>query len=336
MANQKSGIRVMPMQQDNFLPRQDQQALADDSGNGFDPRYLAAKKTIDDRALNHHVWETLRQALPQRTGYEPINILEIGAGIGSMLERMVDRELLIGPVTYMATDCDPGQLRAARTYLAHWAKRRGHDLTWSGAHRARLSSARVDIALALEAVSAEELADGPDAQDPFHLLAAHAVLDLVDFPAVLPQLFSRLTKNGLAYFTCNFDGETIFLPEYHGEEEIMRLYHASMEERLTGASHTGRRLMTFLQAPGLELLAAGSSDWLIHPRNRRYTRDEAFFLHALVETVAAELTKKPRPPSGSADLATWARWRHRQIETGELSLLARHIDLLARRQPDLP
>ncbi len=324
------------MQQDNFLPRQNQQAPADDSGSGFDPRYLAAKKTIDDRALNHHVWETLRQALPQNTGNEPMNILEIGAGIGTMLERMVDRELLTGPVTYMATDSDPGQLRAARNYLVHWAKKRGHVLTWSGAHRARLSSTRADIALVLEPASAEELADCPDSQGPFHLLVAHAVLDLVDFPAVLPRLFTRLTKNGLAYFTCNFDGETIFLPECHGEEAIMKLYHASMEARLLGASHTGRRLMTFLQAPGMELLAAGSSDWLVHPRNRRYTRDEAFFLHALVETVAGELTTKPRSPSGSADIATWARWRHRQIEIGELSLLARHLDLLARRRPTLP
>ena len=29
--------------------------------DGFYPRYLAAKKGIDDRALNRHVWETLRR-----------------------------------------------------------------------------------------------------------------------------------------------------------------------------------------------------------------------------------------------------------------------------------
>ena len=35
----------------------------DKTANSFHPGYLAAKKSIDDRALNHHVWGTLRQAL---------------------------------------------------------------------------------------------------------------------------------------------------------------------------------------------------------------------------------------------------------------------------------
>jgi hypothetical protein len=61
------------MQQDNYLNSQNHQAVADETGNRFDPRYLAAKKTIDDRALNQHVWETLLQVLPQTTDHARTN-----------------------------------------------------------------------------------------------------------------------------------------------------------------------------------------------------------------------------------------------------------------------
>jgi hypothetical protein len=252
-----------------------------------------------------------------------------------MLERIVDRELVTGPVTYIATDSDPCQLRAARQYLARWAEKKGHSLSWSGEHRGRLSTAKADISLTLELAGAEELADRPDSPGSFHLMIAHAVLDLIDFPTLLPRLLARLTANGLAYFTCNFDGETAFLPECEGDEEIIKHYHASMEARLPGASRTGRRLLTFLQRPGLELLAAGSSDWIIHPRERRYLPDETFFLHAIIATVARELAKNNSPPSCLANPDNWARARHRQVDAGELSFLARHLDLLARRLPSL-
>jgi hypothetical protein len=159
------------------------------------------------------------------------------------------------------------------------------------------------------------------------------VLDLIDLPAVLPGLLMQLTSNGLAYFTCNFDGGTLFLPEFPGgeEQEILSRYHASMEARRTGASSTGRRLLGMLQNPGLELLAAGSSDWLVHPRNLGYSEDEVVFLHALIAGVERELAVKsgPAPPG----LAAWARTRHRQVEVGVLTFLARNLDLLARRLP---
>jgi SAM-dependent methyltransferase len=319
------------MPKDNFSSPPKPPAVAEHIQNAFNPRYLAAKKAIDDRALNHQVWETLRLALAQTPGPEPLKILEIGAGIGTMLARVVERGLLTGPAVYVATDSDPDQLRAARQELSQWARMRGEALSWSSEHQGRLRTADADVAVVLDPASAQELADQPDGLGPFDLLIAHAVLDLVDFPALLPRLLRRLKANGLAYLTCNFDGDTVFLPEYHGEQEILRQYHASMEARLAGASHTGRRLLTWLQRPGLELLAAGSSDWVIHPRNAGYRVEESFFLHALVETIEQELAKHSPPPG----LAAWARLRHRQVEFGELSLLARHLDLLARRQGPL-
>ena len=52
-------------------------------------RYLAAKKSVDDRALNGQVWQHLVAALPRATPQLPLRILEVGAGIGSMVERLL-------------------------------------------------------------------------------------------------------------------------------------------------------------------------------------------------------------------------------------------------------
>jgi SAM-dependent methyltransferase len=309
-------------------PNQNHSAAVDITGNDFYPRYLAAKKSIDDRASNRHVWETLRQALAQTPGREPLHILEIGAGIGTMFQRVMEQGLLSGPATYVLSDSDPGQLSEARKYLSKWAQSQDRTLTWSGVNHGRLRSAGTEVFIELIPAGAQELADPSGAPGPFHLLMAHAVLDLLDFPAILPGILQRLAQNGLAYFTCNFDGETLFLPEWDGEEKIMQGYHDAMEARLSGASRTGRRLLSFIQRPGLELLAAGSSDWVIHPRNAGYSDDERFFLHAIIETVERELSQKNILPG----LAAWARLRHRQVGDGRLSFLARHIDLLARRR----
>ncbi len=329
------------MQKNNHITSQNCQRITDETALSFDPRYLAAKKSIDDRALNHHVWETLRQTLPRITGNKPLHILEIGSGIGTMFERIIDSGLLTGPATYLATDNDPGQLRAAQEYLSQWAKQRNQTFSWADEHHGRLSTENAEISITLQQTRAEELAERAESLGPYHLIIAHAVLDLIDFPVVLPQILSGLAHNGLTYFTCNFDGETVFLPECAADKEIVNRYHASMESRLTGASHTGRRLLTFLQGPGFEILAAGSSDWVIHPRGQGYSSDESFFLHAIIETVAKELSKTAQPRNAPEELsnfpnidnlANWAHLRHRQVENGELSFLARHLDLLVQCQ----
>jgi hypothetical protein len=306
------------------------------TGNCFNGRYLAAKKGIDDRALNRHVWDTLRAILPRQGGPAPLKILEIGAGIGTMLTRVIDWGLLTGPATYVISDCEEVHLLAARDYLAEWATRQGHTLSWQDQRHGRLQTAGAEVALVLVVAGAEELAADADRLGLFDLLLAHAVLDLLDFPVLLPRLMRRLDEGGLAYLTCNFDGDTVFLPEYDGEEEqeILRLYHASMDSRRPGACRTGRRLLTLLQGPGLELLAAGSSDWLVHPRNRQYREGEEFFLQAILATVEQELAGKngPSPPG----LGAWSGLRHRQLLAGELTFFARHLDLLARRCPQRP
>jgi hypothetical protein len=47
------------------------------------PHYLLSKQSVDDRALNRNVLDSLKANLRAA----PIRIIEVGAGIGTMLAR---------------------------------------------------------------------------------------------------------------------------------------------------------------------------------------------------------------------------------------------------------
>jgi hypothetical protein len=49
-------------------------------------RYLAAKTTVDDRALNRHVLAELCRLMPAGAP----QVLEVGAGLGTMVARLMD------------------------------------------------------------------------------------------------------------------------------------------------------------------------------------------------------------------------------------------------------
>ena len=297
-------------------------------GEGFANRYLAAKKMIDDRACSGYVWDILQRVFAETTAGELPRILEVGAGIGTMVERIVERGLLPAGGHYLATDQSAASLQAVPNTLTRWSPSRSSSWHWPREGQGVLTEGDRELTLTLEQVSIEELALRAKPSAPFHLLIAHAILDLVDFSTLLPKLSVQLTSPGLLLLTCNFDGETLFFPNYPGgdEEEILRRYHASMEARVNGASHCGRRLLAFLLKEGYEVLAAGASDWIIHPHGLGYAAEDAFFLHTLVETVTQELASNA-PPQG---LRAWSNIRHQQIEAGELTCMARHLDLLAR------
>jgi SAM-dependent methyltransferase len=280
-------------------------------------RYLAAKKTVDDRALNRAVLAELRARLPERA----LRILEIGAGLGTMVARLLEWQV-VGAGEYTLLDVDPRLLRDSRAWLFAWAAERGvpaeplPDGLLLGELRVRL----------VEAELGDHLETG-DAQ-PVDLLIANAVLDLVDVPAVLPGLFRLLVPGGAYWFTVNFDGESIFEPGHPDDDAVLGDYHRSMDERVrygrpAGESRTGRHLFTHLRAAGAPPLASGSSDWVVHAGpDGRYPDDEAAFLDCILQTVQDALADRVDP----AVLAGWIAARRRQLAAGELLYIAHQLD----------
>jgi len=295
-------------------------------------RYLAAKKGVDDRALNRNVRETLTGYLLERRGPSPCRVLEVGCGIGAMLERLLDWGVF-GEAAYRGIDINPEVIGEARLRLPRYAAARGADLTIE-AGRFMFQKERQSVLVDFEAVDLFHfLAREPGRK--WDLLLAHAFLDLVDLSATLPDLLALLDSGGLCYFTLNFDGATIFEPtlDLELDRQIERLYHRTMDDRRingrpSGDSLTGRRLLGRLQAMGVQVLAAGSSDWVVFAGKTGYSGDEAYFLHFIIHTIGQAL--QGHPEIDPARLEDWLKERHSQIIRGELIYIAHQLDVLGQ------
>jgi SAM-dependent methyltransferase len=296
-------------------------------------RYLSAKKSVDDRALNRPVWGCLAQALPPGTPEQPLRVLEIGAGIGTMVERAVDWGLF-QHARYQAIDSQPANIQAARQRLLTWGSAKGMSIR-EAPQGMSLQGEGQSVDLLLEAVDVFDLLRRENVARQYDLLIAHAFLDLIDIPTLLPRLFDLLAPGGCFYFSVNFDGLTLLEPVIDPDldEQILSCYHRTMDERVvagrrSGHSRTGRRLFANLRDAGAEILAAGASDWVVFAGPTGYPADEAYFLHFILYTIHQALADHPDLDPGQ--LAAWSASRHAQVESGELVYIAHQIDFCGR------
>ncbi len=218
-------------------------------------RYLAAKKTVDDRALNRRVWDRMILG----AAHPPPRVLELGGGIGTMVER-VAADGRLSPRSWTLVDSQPALVEEARRRLA-------------GAHA---------FALELVASGLDEYA--ASAFVPFDLVVANAFLDLFDTTEALKTIRGLCRPSGHFLFSMTFDGLTALEPEIDADldRQIIELYHRTMDERIvngkrSGDSRCGRHLLTLLPRCGYRVVEAGPSDWIVHPRDGEYQADERYY-----------------------------------------------------------
>lgn len=280
-------------------------------------RYLSAKKTVDDRAVNVHVWNTLARSLPAASPNRFLRVLEVGAGIGTMVERALEHKL-VKYACYTAVDEQADNIAEMR-------------------RRVPFSVCHDDAQFAVDAQVADalEFAARAEHRGAWDVLIAHAVLDLLDLSSALPLLLSCLRPGGLFYFSIVFDGATILQPEIDPvfDAHVESLYHRTMDERVakgrpSGDSQTGRHLFGHLRRAGAEVLAAGSSDWVVFAGPSGYPHDEAYFLHFIINTIHEAL--HGHPLLDTTRFASWIAERHAQIGRGELVYTAHQLDVVGR------
>jgi SAM-dependent methyltransferase len=299
-------------------------------------RYLAAKKGVDDHALNRRVLHELETALTNSDRALPLDVLEVGAGIGTMLERLAGWGILKN-AHYEAIDIEPGLIGEAARLVPLRARDHGFiivaDPDPGCAFCLERDGARISVRF--EVVDLHRFIKRERGRHNRDLLIAHAFLDLVDLSRILPGLISLTKPGGLLSLTLNFDGLTILEPPVDAvfDGEIVALYHQSMDSRViagqpSGDSRTGRHLLTRLRELGVEILAAGSSDWVVFPGSGGYSGDEAYFLHFIVNLI--EVSLKGHPCLDPDRFSRWIGIRHSQIERCEMVLIAHQIDLLGR------
>lgn len=292
------------------------------------PRYLLSKQTVDERALNRHVYETLASALSVNPLSSPLRIIEVGAGVGTMPARLLRRGLL-NHAEYVLVDEQTENIAYASDWLPRWGTEHGLRVERPAPDRLRVFDDARDVQISL---AQADVFDFIRAQPPkADLLIAHAFLDLLPMPASLAGLFSLLKPGGLAWLTLNFDGVTTLEPSLDPalDEKIEQLYHRTMDTRPTGGdSRSGRHLFGHLRQAGAQILAAGSSDWLVFPQAGRYPDDEAYFLGFILHFFESSLAGHPELDPTA--FAGWLALRRAQLERAELVYIAHQVDFLVR------
>ena len=287
------------------------------------PHYLLSKQSVDDRALNRVVLDALRANLPT----EPIRIIEVGAGIGTMLKRLVRWDIILKAEVVLVDEMAEN-IGYARAWIPQWAGEAGLGVERGGQDSLRVFDQTREIRIRFERADVFDFIQKENA--PADLLIAHAFLDLLPMPESLPNLFS-LTRS-LAWLTINFDGVTTFEPTIDTalDTRIEQLYHATMDARPTGGdSRAGRRLFGHLRSVSADILAAGASDWVVHALNGEYPADEKYFLQFILHFF--EKSMIGHPALDAPAFADWLAERRAQIESGELVYIAHQMDFLVKR-----
>ena len=306
--------------------------------------YLTAKRTVDDRALNRRVWDRFAAELTAtaRATDRPLRIVEIGTGVGSMVARLAEWEALPGTVSYRAIDVDEACVTAASERVPDWLDAAGYEVEAAGrdggptdTHRFTATRAATDTRLevSFERADARAITDEADA------VIAAAFLDIVDVDRLLCALRDVLRDGGILYAPCTYDGATHFSPAHPSDDRIETLYHRHMDEirELPGGSRAGRDVLERAPEHGYDVTAVGGGDWVVRPREdtlAAYPDAEGAFLDHLLETMDGALAEYPDETLDPAVRREWVDARREQRSRGALTLIAHHLDLLARVEPD--
>lgn len=292
-------------------------------------RYLLAKRTVDDRALDRRLIGTLRERLAARAADSdgPLRVVELGAGIGTMLTRFVDWEVLpAGEIRYTAVDIKPENVAHIPDYLRDWAADRAVSVAEdplvvdSGDRRVRV-----------DAVQAEAVAyaDGNGSDDGgCDLLVGAALLDILDRDG-LSTLLGTLSPGGLYYLPITFDGATRFRPSQPADRAVERHYHGHMDTKQGGDSRAGGDVLARLQRlDSATLSAVAGSDWIVRPVDGGYPADEAYFLRYILDTIEDAVGAVAGPEFEELD--AWLRRRREQVTAAELLYHTHQLDFLGR------
>ncbi|WP_436343282.1 class I SAM-dependent methyltransferase [Natronorubrum sp. FCH18a] len=321
--------------------------------------YLEAKRSVDDRALNRRVLERFTAELSGRP--EPVRILELGCGVGTMIARLAEWGSLPARVSYRAVDRDAASIERARELVPAWLEASGYTVDRSEsatgetvgdgvpksttlvARPVDAKDSRTDTSADRSAANADrsdarleitlEVADAFEIEDEGDAVVAAALLDIVALEDAVPAVADLLADDGLCYAPITYDGATTFAPRDRLDERIEAQYHRHMDDiRDEGSSRAGSALVATLPRHGWDVLAAGGSDWLVRSVEGSYPGDERAVVARVLETMADALEAVPSPELDAGARWRWFDRRWRELEDGDLVYVAHNLDVLARVQ----
>jgi hypothetical protein len=272
-------------------------------------QYLDVKKSIDDRSLNQNVWKHFSSWLKKESNQkDKLKLLEIGAGIGTMIERLLEAGLLRN-CHYIALEPEDSFKEAASSRLESWANQHAYDFIANDVGLWEIQNNDIQITVEWLKADADQVNKLFD-NESFDLILSHAVIDLLPVPKIMPVILEKLKKQGGFYFSLNFAGETVFFPAYENDSIIAEKYHADMDKRFPGLdwqpSKTGGSLGGWLDNYGCQQIVEGASDWEL-------ASVDHLFIKNILDTINKAL-------DGLPDLEEWIKTRYLELDKGVLKL----------------
>src|SRR5689334_23278086 len=129
--------------------------------------YLLSKQTVDDRALNKDVLNALRVNLAP----QPVTIIEVGGGIGTMLKRLIQWDILCTG-DYILVDAMEANIAYAQEWIPQWATEAGLSVERFGPDQLRVCDQTRDVRISLERADVFDFIQKNE--KPADLLIAHA------------------------------------------------------------------------------------------------------------------------------------------------------------------
>lgn len=223
--------------------------------------YLLAKEATDLKSLNGDVLDAMHNELgaaAYRVGEKGLHVLDLGAGLLSMLRVVAERA---GPppvpLRYTAVDSDSRVLEWAAARLREEFGARAGDRAglW------RLSLAGRDVEVDLRMGDLLQVLEEKPAHSPgYDLILGCSIIDLVDVRS-LAAVLRRRHAGSLLYFPIHYAGVTAFEPTSRETEPLTSRYNDSLVAR--GQITHVHRLFHFLG----EALAMRSSPWRLEPES---------------------------------------------------------------------
>ncbi|CAN8064595.1 unnamed protein product [Agarophyton chilense] len=232
-------------------------------------RYLCAKRTVDDRALNTSVlneFERYIQYASKQHTLSTLRVIEVGAGVGDMFLRLLRRNAVFSAtrsIHYTLLDVKAELLKYARQNIESELLNHRVEPTINlislplsspsiadgcGIHQKSCENKEIDEPLEDLSIS-ERITVSFVVDDGLNYLQSHkasfdvviaaAVLDLWELESATNVLLGALDINSgvnAFYFPVNFDGTTSFYPEScegNAYDHLVEVnYHTAMGQRL--------------------------------------------------------------------------------------------------------
>ncbi len=282
----------------------------------FDTGWLETRFPHDARARNP---EVERACLQYCGDFNPLRILDIGAGTGSsflyLTEKMPDQQY------WTLVELNPQLLKAARERIVKWAEQYRYN-TISTAEGLQLQKGKKSIELAFRHQSFLELS-GLLSTAQFHLVTAAAVFDLLS-AAMFRELAQQLMAHDIALLATLNYRSMAFLPQSREDKKYVEAYEAHMLRPQPFGQSMGpgccREMIRFYrerQKP----LSSGPSSWNIAASDKAML---AFMLHFMERSIGEKILTEEK---GKSKFNHWMREKRRQAAEEELSLLVHHCDI---------